>query len=486
MKLEKLLRGLSYEKAFNFDKDTEISKVCFDSRKVEAGDLFVCIEGFKSDGHKFIGQAKEAGAAFFICAHEIEDETLPYIVCENTRHALSVIAANYYDNPSDKFKVIGVTGTNGKTSTTYMLKAILERAGFKVGLIGTNQNMIGQKVIPTDHTTPESLDLQALFADMAKEQADYVVMEVSSHSLALNRVDSVKFAVGIFTNLTQDHLDFHKDMDDYFSAKAKLFSQCETAVINRDDDRFYELKALIKTPMLSYSIEHNDADSVAKNLRQKSTGVDYELLSGNTLGRVSLKIPGRFSVYNSLAAITAAVSLGIDVNLIREAMTNFTGVVGRAELVHIDADFSVIIDYAHTPDGLENIINTILEYKKGRLITLFGCGGDRDPDKRPKMGRIAASLSDYCVITSDNPRTEDPSKIIKDIVKGIKRPACPYKVIENRREAIRYALSIAEKDDVVLLAGKGHEPYQILSTGTIHFDEREVVAEEFAKLKALE
>ncbi|MBQ3379446.1 MAG: UDP-N-acetylmuramoyl-L-alanyl-D-glutamate--2,6-diaminopimelate ligase [Clostridia bacterium] len=486
MKLEKLLCGLSYEKAFNFDKDIEINKVCFDSRKVEAGDLFVCIEGFKSDGHNYIAQAREAGASFFVCAHALDDETLPYIICDNTRHALSVIASNFYGNPSDKFKVIGVTGTNGKTSTTYMLKAILEKAGFKVGLIGTNQNMIGDKVIPTNHTTPESLDLQKLFYDMACEHVDYVVMEVSSHSLALSRVDCVKFAVGIFTNLTQDHLDFHKDMDDYFNAKAKLFSQCETAVINRDDDRYYELRSLIKTPVLSYSIEHNDADTVAKNLRQKSTGVDYELLIGNTIGRVSLKIPGRFSVYNSLAAVTAAVSLGIDAPLVRDAMTNFTGVVGRAELVRIDADFSVVIDYAHTPDGLENIISTINEYKKGRLITLFGCGGDRDPDKRPKMGKIATKMSDYCVITSDNPRTEDPAKIIKDIVKGIKRPACPYKVIENRREAIRYALSIAEKDDVVLLAGKGHEPYQILSTGTIHFDEREVVSEEYAKLKALE
>ncbi|MBR2742666.1 MAG: UDP-N-acetylmuramoyl-L-alanyl-D-glutamate--2,6-diaminopimelate ligase [Clostridia bacterium] len=486
MKLEKLLSGLSYIKAFNLDGETEINKVCFDSRKVEAGDLFVCIEGFKSDGHKYIAAAREAGAAFFVCAHEIGDDTLPYIVCENTRRALSVISANYYDNPTKKFKVIGVTGTNGKTSTTYMLKAILEKAGFKVGLIGTNQNMIGKKVIPTEHTTPESLELQGLFFEMAKEGVDFVVMEVSSHSLTLNRVDSVDFEVGIFTNLTQDHLDFHKDMDDYFMAKAKLFSQSKIAVINRDDARYDELMGIIKTPVYSYSINHNDAYAAAKNLRQKSSGVDYELLIGNTIGRVSLKIPGRFSVYNSLAAITAAVALGLDVALTREAMTAFRGVVGRAELVPIDADFSVMIDYAHTPDGLENIISTINEYKTGRLITLFGCGGDRDPDKRPKMGRIAANLSDYCVITSDNPRTEDPAKIIKDIVKGIKKPSCPYKVIENRREAIHYALSIAKKDDIVLLAGKGHEPYQILKTGTIHFDEREVVAEEYAKIKAME
>lgn len=484
MKLRELLWGLSFTKVGDVDLDMEISKVCYDSRRVEPGAIFVCIDGFKTDGHKYIDSAVKAGAVVCVCAHEVEGVT-GYLVCENTRHALALISANFYDNPSKKFKVIGVTGTNGKTSTTYMLKAILEKKGYKVGLIGTNQNMIGSKVLHAERTTPESTELQELFYDMANENVDYVVMEVSSHSLALCRVDAVEFEAGVFTNLTQDHLDFHSDMQDYFLAKAKMFSQSKIAVINRDDLKYGELKELIKTPVYSYSIEYNDADAVAKNVRQKSGGVDFELLCDEGIGRVSLKIPGRFSVYNALAAILTSMKLGVDMPAAREAMTEFNGVVGRAELVNIDADFSVMIDYAHTPDGLVNIINTINEYKTGRLITLFGCGGDRDPKKRPIMGSVATQMSDYCVITSDNPRTEAPSKIIDDILKGVKKTSCPYKVIENRREAIHYALSIAKKDDIVLLAGKGHEPYQILASGTIHFDEREIVAEEYAKLKGL-
>jgi len=484
MKLKELLEGISYTSFNGADPDMDISGICYDSRQAKEGSAFVCIDGFKTDGHKYIGAAVNLGASLCICSHEVENCPVPYVVCENTRHALAVISSNFYGHPSKKFKVIGVTGTNGKTSTTYMLKAILEKKGYKVGLIGTNQNMIGEKVLPTERTTPESLELAALFSDMAEEGVDYVVMEVSSHSLTLSRVDAIEFEVGIFTNLTQDHLDFHKDMQDYFLAKSKLFARSKVAVINRDDERYDELKSLIKVPMRSYSISHNDADAVAKNVRHVSTGVEYNLLCDSSLGRVSLKIPGRFSVYNSLGAILGAMSAGVDMETALEAINEFTGVVGRAELVPLGTDFSVMIDYAHTPDGLENILNTINEYKTGRLITLFGCGGDRDPKKRPIMGDVATRMSDYCVITSDNPRTEDPSKIIEDILKGIKKSACPYKVIENRREAISYALSIAQKDDVVLLAGKGHEPYQILATGTIDFDERKIAAEEYAKLKA--
>jgi UDP-N-acetylmuramoyl-L-alanyl-D-glutamate--2,6-diaminopimelate ligase len=456
--------------------DINISGVAYDSRNVKKGDVFVCIKGFKTDGHDFINDAIKKGAVLIVCQNRPEI-SVPYVIVEDTRHALAIISCNFYDNPSKKFKLIGVTGTNGKTSTTYILKSILENANKKVGLIGTNQNMIGQKVIKSKHTTPESLELQALLSEMYDCGMEYVVMEVSSHSLELKRVDGCVFEIGIFTNLTQDHLDFHEDMQSYLDAKKKLFNMSRIAVLNRDDNAFSQIKNSTSAKTYSFSINYNDADLIAKNIRQKYNGVEFEVLSNNDIERLEINIPGKFSIYNALGGALAALKLGIGFEQIKYALKEFDGVKGRAELVNIGTDFSVMIDYAHTPDGLLNIINTINEYKKGRLITLFGCGGDRDNKKRHIMGDIATQLSDICIITSDNPRSEDPQKIIEEIVSGIKKGTCEYVTIENRKEAIKYGLSISKKDDILLLAGKGHEDYQILKDKTIEFDERKIVKE---------
>lgn len=481
MTLQELTKGIHIIAHANIQQDMEITGIAYDSRKVKPGNAFVCIEGFQTDGHQYIDGAIQNGAQLIVCQHLPKNQDIPYLLVENSRHALAVLSANYYENPSRKFQLIGVTGTNGKTSTTYMLKAILEQANKKVGLIGTNQNMIGKEVIHTERTTPESLELQQLFYEMAKKGVDAVIMEVSSHSLALSRVDGCEFDVGLFTNLTQDHLDFHKDMQDYLNAKKKLFAMSKFAVLNRDDAVYNELRNSIDTQVFTYSIEHNDADAIAKNIRQNNHGVEFEVLLNNQIGRISLNIPGKFSIYNSLGAMLVATQYGISMNVIQQALKEFIGVKGRAELVQIPTDFSVMIDYAHTPDGLVNILNTINSYKTGRVITLFGCGGDRDAKKRPIMGAVATQLSDFCIVTSDNPRSENSLKIIDDITAGIQKDACPYIVIENRKEAIEYGLAMAEKDDVLLLAGKGHETYQIQKEQTIHFDEREIVKQWYEK-----
>lgn len=480
MKAKELLSGLKVIDGKGYD-DVNVLDIAYDSRNVKKGCAFVCIKGFKTDGHDFIRDAMQKGASLIVCQEKI-DVDIPYIQVENTRHALAIISSNFYDNPSKKLKLIGVTGTNGKTSTTYIIKTILESSGKKVGLIGTNQNMIGQEVIKTKHTTPESLELQQLFNKMYECGVEYVVMEVSSHSLELNRVDGCIFEVGIFTNLTQDHLDFHENMTNYLEAKKKLFNISKVAVLNRDDNAFLEISKNIKAQVLSYSVDHNDAQLVAKNIRQKINGVEFEVVSNNDIERFEINIPGKFSVYNALGGILATMQLGIKIEKIKIALKEFEGVKGRAELVKLDKDFSVIIDYAHTPDGLLNILNTINDYKKARLITLFGCGGDRDNKKRSIMGDIATQLSDFCIITSDNPRTEDPKKIIDEIVSGIKKGTCEYVTIENRKQAIKYGLSILKKDDILLLAGKGHEDYQILNDKTIEFDERKIVAQAVQEL----
>lgn len=472
MKLSQILDGV---KILNTYEDIEVADVTQDSRLVKEGSLFVCVKGAVFDGHNVADEMLAKGAAAVVVERDLGLDR--QIIVENSRAVFSPICANFYNNPAKKLKLIGLTGTNGKTTTTFLIKQILENSGKKVGLIGTVQNMICDEIYPAKYTTPDPYELQKLFAMMVDAGCEYCVMEVSSQALAQGRVNGLHFAVGVFTNLTQDHLDYHKTWENYFNSKRMLFESCDIAVTNADDKYGLEIvKGLDFDKLITYAVDTNNADYVAKNVSFKSSGVEYELV-GDNIGRCYCPIPGRFSVYNSLCAATVALALGIEFDKVLAAISKSNGVKGRIEVVPCDRDFTIIIDYAHSPDGLENIITSLKEIAKGRVVTVFGCGGDRDKTKRPKMGKIAAELSDFCVVTSDNPRSENPTEIIKDILVGMEGIDTPYEVVELRHDAIAYAIHNAQKDDIILLAGKGHETYQILPTGTIHFDEREVVAE---------
>ncbi len=477
MKLSSLIEGVAATK-ISGNAEIDIKNVCYDSRKATQGSLFVCIVGYETDGHKYIEKAISSGVVAIVVQNGSEHISIPdgvaVIYCDDTRKALAEISANFFDHPEKQLKVIGVTGTNGKTTVTTLIKSILEFEEKSVALIGTNANIINGRVLPTERTTPESYELFELFAQMVKEGVEYVVMEVSSHSLELCRVWGIEFLVGAFTNLTQDHLDFHKTMENYKNAKGKIFSQSKFGLINNDDEAGKEYVKKAACPAVTFGIE-SDADIRATDIKISARGVIFNMNYDGASYKVRLGIPGKFSVYNALAALGCVISLGIPVNRAIEALTFAKGVMGRCETVYTNTDYTVIIDYAHTPDGLENIISTVREFCEGRVITLFGCGGDRDRTKRPIMGRVAAELSDYCVVTSDNPRTENPAAIIEDIMVGVKEVACDYTVIENRREAIKFALSFAERGDCIILAGKGHETYQIIGKEKHHFDEREII-----------
>ncbi len=478
MKLSEILKGIDVKNAYS---DVDVLDVTQDSRLVKEGSLFVCIKGAVFDGHNVAAEMLEKGAAAIVVERDLGLDK--QIIVDNSRAVYSPICSNFFNNPADKLKLIGLTGTNGKTTTTFLIKQILENVGKKVGLIGTVQNMIGDKIYPAKFTTPDPYELQKLFAMMVDAGCEYCVMEVSSQALAQGRVNGLRFALAAFTNLTQDHLDYHKTWENYFNSKRILFENADIAVTNADDEHGMKIiEDLDFDKIVTYAVNTNDASYVAKNVSFKPSGVEYELV-GDSIGRCNCPIPGRFSVYNSLCAASCALSLGIDFSDVLDAISKSNGVKGRIEVVpNGGRDFTIIIDYAHSPDGLENIITSLQEIAKGRVVTLFGCGGDRDKTKRPKMGKIVAELSDYCIVTSDNPRSENPADIIKDILVGMEGINTPYTVIENRKEAIAYAIKNAQKDDIILLAGKGHETYQILPTGTIHFDEREAVAEILSEL----
>lgn len=458
---------------------TEITGITCDSRCVKEGYAFVCIKGAKSDGHDYAQKAVEGGAVVIIAERDLGLDN--QIVVPDTHAAYADMCAKWFGNPADSLKLLGVTGTNGKTSVTYMMKKILEKAGYKVGLIGTIQNMIGDEIIAAHNTTPNAYELNSLFALMKAKGCTYVIMEVSSHALDQSRVYRLNFEAAMFTNLTQDHLDYHITMDNYLAAKKKLFYMCKTAVINSDDPYAQRLCEGLDCKITTYSLG-DDSTYSAKCVKYRPASVEYEFVSDSEIGHIKVNTGGKFTAYNSLCAAACAVEIGIPLATVAEALKELHGVKGRAEVVPTGRDFTVIIDYAHTPDGLKNILSTFRECEKNRLIAVFGCGGDRDKTKRPIMGNIAAHYSDYAIVTSDNPRTEEPSAIIEDILEGMKGAVIPVKVIENRIEAIKFAVSIAKKDDIIVLAGKGHETYQILKTGTIHLDEREVVAEALAEL----
>ncbi|SHI62252.1 UDP-N-acetylmuramoyl-L-alanyl-D-glutamate--2,6-diaminopimelate ligase [Lutispora thermophila] len=479
MKLSKLLEDINVLR-YSGDLTTEIKGITYDSRQVKNNYMFICIKGSSFDGHDYIDEAVEKGAVAIIVDKSIEKDKVAMVQVENSRMAMPIIGANFYGRPTEKLKLIGVTGTNGKTTTTYLIRSILQQAEKKTGLIGTISIDLGQYVIESSRTTPESLDLQRIFHDMVSNNAEYAVMEVSSHSLEFGRVDQCQFQIGIFTNLTQDHLDFHKNFENYRKAKEKLFYKTKKAnIINIDDEHgrvIYRNIMDFDVPVITYGIDYV-ADIMAKDIKMDDSGIEFKLVTPDYETVIRSSIPGKFSVYNSLAAASATYVEGIDKDIISKGIENLKFVPGRSEVLPINKPYKMIIDYAHAPDGLENILKSIRNYAKGRIITVFGCGGDRDKAKRPIMGEIAGRLSDYCIITSDNPRSEDPNEIIAQIEEGIKNISCDYICIENRKDAIKHAMMMAKPSDIILLAGKGHETYQVLKDRVIDFDERVVVKE---------
>ena len=482
MKLKELLTGVPVVE-LAADPEMEINSVCYDSRKVTPGALFVAVSGFASDGNRFIPMAMEKGAALVVTARRPEQQ-IPSVLVESDRLALALIGTNYFGRPAEAMTMIGITGTNGKTSSTLLLKQVLETClGAKVGLIGTMENLIGDQVIPTERTTPESFELQSLFAQMRDAGCTHVVMEVSSHAISLERIGGIHYQVAAFTNLTEDHLDFHKTMDAYCDAKAELFRRCSRAVINRDDPYAGRMLDAAECPVLTTSV-HEKAGLYAEDVELHADGIDFTAVSQQQRCRVHLPIPGKFTVYNALTVLGIAMELGISLQDAAGALANAKGVKGRVEVVPTPGmPYCVLIDYAHSPDGLENVLTSVRDFCKGRLISVFGCGGDRDPMKRPIMGKIGVENADFAIITSDNPRTEEPMAIIEDILTGINEGLGAYTVIEDRRKAIRYAMDIAKKDDIIVLAGKGHETYQEVNGVKYHLDEREEVAAHLEELR---
>ena len=456
--------------------DTEISSVTDDTRKVTEGSLFVCVKGGSFDGHTAAKEMLEKGAAAVVCERDLGLGDRQ-IITENSRKLYGQICSAWFGHPERKMKMIGVTGTNGKTTITNVIKHILMKNGHKTGLVGTIQNEIGDEILHTDNTTPMAYDFMGLLAKMADAGCEYVVMEVSSFGLCQYRIGSSYFDVAVFTNLTQDHLDYHKDMEDYYQAKKMLFDICDCAVINADDDYGRRLFGEVSCKKLGFSVKEN-ADFYADGIKIKSTGSSFWFCNGDKSHLIKTRMPGLFNVSNITAAIAACLEAGLTIENIIPAVEEYNGVKGRCEVIPTGRDFTVICDYAHTPDAVENILRSVKEYTENDLICLFGCGGNRDAAKRPKMAKAAAKYADKLIVTSDNPRNEEPEAIIKDILVGLEGTDVNYDVVVDRKEAIFHALKIAEKGDIIVLAGKGHEDYQILAgMEHIHFDEREIVAE---------
>ena len=484
MKLENILAGLQDLKVRG-TLDIDISKVENDSRKIKENDLFVAIKGFEANGHEHIEEAIENGAkAVLLQIDETTKEmvkkipsSVTIVLSSDTRNALAICACNYYGNPSKKLKLIGVTGTKGKTTTTYMIRDILEKQGIKVGLIGTVASYIGdKKIADNENTTPESLKLQEILYKMEKEKCEVAVMEVSSQSLKLSRVAGCEFEMAVFTNLAEDHISSkeHPDMEDYFNSKLKLFTMCKLGIVNVDDIHGVMIPKLVpETKIKTYGID-NHCDLLAKDITVTNQCADFKVKIGEKNERVKVSIPGRFSVYNALAAISVCVRLGCDAENIKEALIDIR-VPGRSELVKNKKNLAIMIDYAHTPESLEKILSAVKIYTKGRVISVFGCGGDRDKNKRPMMGEASGRVADYTIITSDNPRSEDPEQIVKEIEEGIKKTKGKYECIVNRVEAIKKAISMANTKDIIVLAGKGHEQYQEIKGKRYPFDENKIV-----------
>ena len=484
MELKKILVGIEGLKAKgNLDKD--VKNIDSNSKNIKEGDMFIAIKGFNVDGHQFVNDAIAAGAKVVMVEEgcDLKAIKLPadvtLIMAKDTREALAICSCNFYGNPSRKFKLIGVTGTKGKTTTTFMIKEILEKAGNKVGLIGTIATYInGKMMFESSRTTPESIELQRIFAQMVEQGVEYVVMEVSSQSLKLHRVDGCNFDLVVFTNFSEDHISEkeHPDMKDYFESKLKLFQMCDNGIINVDDLQVTKIPGKFpESNIMTYGID-NYCEVLAKDITITNSYVDFRVKISDKNERVKVDIPGRFSVYNALAAICVAKKLGISSDKVIEALADIK-VPGRSEMVPNKKEIPIMIDYAHSPESLQNILSAVKSYTRGRVISVFGCGGDRDKGKRPIMGEISGRIADFTFVTSDNPRTEDPEQIVKEIEEGIKKTKGNYKVVVDRTEAIKQAIEMANKLDIIVLAGKGHEPYQEVNGEKYPFDERIIVKE---------
>lgn len=471
------------------DKRTAVNGIQFNSRNVVPGDLFLCLPGHKVDGHDFAAQAVEQGAAALV-TERLLDAAVPQLIVKNSRLAMAIIADYFFGQPSRKLKLIGVTGTNGKTTITYLLERIFADAGFKPGVIGTVEARYGATTLPMSGTTPEALDLQRYLAGMVADGTDYCVMEVSSHALDQGRVKGCRYRTAIFTNLTQDHLDYHVTMERYAAAKELLFSRlgnCYSespdersySVLNADDPASAAFGEAAATEIVTYGVD-NEADVKAADIRITARGTFFRAETFRGTEEITLRMVGKYNVYNALAAISAGLIEGIPLEQMKQSLEALPGVPGRVESVDGGQSFAVIVDYAHTPDGLENVLKAVKQFAEGRIICVFGCGGDRDRTKRPIMGRIAARYADYVIATSDNPRSEDPESILADIEEGLALEEISqsrYQLLPDRRAAIQKAVEMASPDDVVLIAGKGHETYQIIGGETFDFDDREVAKE---------
>ena len=466
--------------------NTMITGISSDSRSIEKGDLFVCFSGVHTDGAVYASQAVEKGAVAVLTTKHLD---LPgnavQIMVPDVHHAVEDIVPYFYDYPGKKMRMIGVTGTNGKTTTSHIIYHILKAAGHRVGLLGTIHALIDDEELPIHNTTPDVIDLQRFLALMYDRGVTHVVMDVSSHALALNRVAGIEYDTAVFTNLTQDHLDFHKTMENYLAAKCKLFQNIsldehvkdnKTAIVNIDDPYAEGILKTCHCNVLTYGVE-KAADLKAANLSVELKRSSFDVTGPFVNVHLNMNITGLFNVYNTLAAIGAAHAEGVDEQTIDKAIQSFHSVPGRFELVEAGQDFAIVVDYSHTPDSLEKALTTARAMNPVRILCVFGCGGDRDRTKRPIMGRIAAEHADIPIVTSDNPRSEDPEAIVQEVEAGVKdglKPGQHHEVIVNRRDAIFRAVELAQSGDIVLIAGKGHEDYQILKTGTIHFDDREV------------
>lgn len=490
MKLKEILKGIDDLKAKG-NLDIEVKNITCDSRSINAGDMFVAIKGFDVDGHKFVKDALERGASVILINEDeakniisLINDDVTLVTTKDTRKAVASCACNYYQNPSKKVKLIGVTGTKGKTTTTFMIKAILEKQGIKTGLVGTIASYSGSKKLEdSDRTTPDSLKLQSLFSTMYNDGCEAIVMEVSSQSLKLHRVDGCDFDIGIFTNFSEDHISpkEHPDMEDYFESKVQLFKMCKTAFINSDDINTIRVPELVKScNFKTYGID-NECDLLAKDITITNSYVDFRVRLNGRNERIKTSIPGRFSVYNSLAAICVAEKMGVSTENVKAALEEVR-VPGRSELVDNKLGLTIMIDYAHSPESLQSILQAVKSYTRGRVISVFGCGGDRDHSKRPQMGEISGRIASYTIITSDNPRTEEPKSIVDEIEEGIKKTKGKYECVVDRTAAIKRAIEMYEKNDIIVLAGKGHETYQEINHVKHPYDERIIIKEVIDKV----
>ncbi|PRR99011.1 UDP-N-acetylmuramoyl-L-alanyl-D-glutamate--2,6-diaminopimelate ligase [Bacillus atrophaeus] len=487
MKLTKLLTYLTTEPSVNDFHDPDITSIEMDSREVKTGSLFVCVKGYTVDGHDFAQKAVENGASAIVAEREL-DVSVPVTIVRNSQRALSVLSDAFYGQPTKQLQLIGITGTNGKTSTSHMVDEILKKAGKRTGLIGTMYIKIDEETFPVKNTTPESVTLQKTFKKMNDKHVDTAIMEVSSHALSMGRVHGCDYDIAVFTNLTQDHLDYHKTMDEYRQAKSLLFSQLggafshekpKRAILNADDEASTYYEKVTAAHISTYGIK-NDADVMAKHIKTTAQGTSFELVTNKGTKPITISLVGQFNVYNVLAAVATCIAAGIPFETVAEAVEELHGVRGRFELVNKNQEFPVIVDYAHTPDSLENVLKTCKDMTEGKVFVVVGCGGDRDKTKRPKMAKIAVQLADEPIFTSDNPRSEDPLAILRDMEAGVENEY--YHSIANREQAIFFAIANARKGDVVLIAGKGHETYQQIGAETFDFDDAEVAARAIVEL----